>query len=329
MMCIRTAVVGLLVLALPAPGHAQGASLPDWEDPAVVGRNKQPPHAWYLPYPDVRAALAARTAGRDASPLVQSLNGMWKFRYVAGVPQRPVGFERDDYDVRGWDDIMVPGNWEVQGFGVPIYTNYDYLYVPNPPYVPHTANPVGSYRRSFTVPASWRGLRVFLHFGSVKSAAYVWVNGRSVGYTEGSKTPAEFDVTDVLRPGENTVAAQVYRFSDGDYLEDQDYWKISGLERDVFLYAVPPVHIRDFFARAGLDSAYADGRLALDVTVHNALAGPAAPRLTVNLLAPTGRSVLSRPLAQTVQLAAGAESVVVLTASVRRPDRRSAETPNL
>ncbi len=321
-------VAALLLSALPCGIAAQQrAALPDWEDPAVVGRNKQAPHAWYIPYPDTRAALAARA---DTSPLVRSLNGTWKFRYVDRVIDRPVGFERDGYDLRGWDDIAVPGNWEVYGWGVPIYTNITYLYVPNPPYVPHTANPVGSYRRSFTVPEAWRGLRVFLHFGSVKSAAYVWINGREVGYTEGSKTPAEFDVTDVLRPGENTVAVQVYRFSDGDYLEDQDYWKISGLERDVFLYAVPPVQIRDFFARAGLDSTYTDGRLALDVAIRNALAGgPATRRLAVDLLAADGRSVLARPLVRTVRVAAGAESVLVLTANVPRPAKWSAEAPTL
>jgi beta-galactosidase len=326
----RIRIVAAVVALSAVPGAIaaqQRASLPDWEDPAMVGRNKQPPHAWYIPYPDVRAAVAAQT---DTSPLVRSLNGTWKFRYVDRVSDRPVGFERDGYDVSRWDDIAVPGNWEVLGWGVPIYTNITYLFVPNPPYVPHTANPVGSYRRSFTVPDTWRGLRVFLHFGSVKSAAYVWVNGREVGYTEGSKTPAEFDVTDVLRPGANTVAVQVYRFSDGDYLEDQDYWKISGLERDVFLYAVPPVHIRDFFARAGLDSTYTDGRLALDVTLRNTLPGTSGTqRLTVDLLAADGRSVLPRPLTRSVRVAAGAESVLVLTAQVPHPARWSAETPNL
>jgi beta-galactosidase len=326
----HTAVVLALLAGPAALAAQQHASLPDWENPTVLGRNKQPPHAWYLPYPDVPAAIEALRAHREASPLVESLNGTWKFRYVDGVDHRPLGFERDDYDVSAWDDIAVPGDWEVLGYGVPIYTNSDYLYVPNPPYVPHEANPVGSYRRSFTVPDAWRGMRVVLHFGSVKSAAYVWVNGRAVGYTEGSKTPAEFDVTDVLRPGENTVAARVYRFSDGDYLEDQDYWKISGLERDVFLYAVPPVHIRDFFARAGLDSTYRDGRLALDVAVHNTLVRPSsAQRVTVDLLDADGRSVLAHQLARTVRVAAGAESLLVFTATVPRPARWSAETPSL
>jgi len=306
----------------PAP-----SALPPWQDQRVVGQHKEPPHAWYVPFPDVPSALSGTL---ETSPNVQSLNGVWKFRYVARPADRPVGFERDDYDVSRWADIAVPGNWEVQGFGIPIYTNIPYPYPRNPPFVPWDDNPVGSYRRRFRVPEAWRAMRVVLHLGSVKSAAYVWVNGREVGYTEGSKTPAEFDVTGVLRPGDNTLALQVYRYSDGDYLEGQDYWKISGLERDVFLYAVPPVHIRDFFVHSGLDSNYRDGRLRLEVSVRNTLPDPAAGyALEIGLLDSAGRPVPGPALTASMTLGAGAESTVVLRHDLPRVARWTAEIPNL
>jgi beta-galactosidase len=315
--------VALLGISRQAPGQ----SVPPWQDPRVVGRNKEPAHAWYVPFPDVESALAGSL---ERSPHVLLLNGTWKFRYVARPAERPVGFERDGYDLRGWDDIAVPGNWEVQGFGIPIYTNISYPYPRNPPLVPEDDNPVGSYRRSFTVPDAWRGRRVILHVGSVKSAAYVWVNGRDVGYTEASKTPAEFDVTDALRPGENTLAVQVYRYSDGDYLEDQDYWKISGIERDVFLYAIPQVHVRDFFVRAGLDSAYRDGTFRLEVSVRNAQPrAVSGSTVEVSLRDSSGNSLPGWPLSARVSLAAGAESTVVLTRDVPGVARWTAETPSL
>ncbi|HEX9633304.1 MAG TPA: glycoside hydrolase family 2 TIM barrel-domain containing protein [Gemmatimonadales bacterium] len=314
------------MLTMGGDATAQGLPFPrELEDPDLVGRNRLPPHAFAIPFATVPDAL---TRDPHRSPFYRSLNGVWQFRYAANPADRPAGLWRSQADLSGWDSITVPGNWEVQGFGVPIYTNIPYLYPPNPPFVPHDDNPVGSFRRTFTVPDAWRGLRVILHFGSVKSAAFVWVNGREVGFTKGSKTPSEFDVTEHLRTGENTLAVQVYRFSDGDYLEDQDYWKISGLERDVFLYALPTTHIADYWVRPLLDSTLRRATLEVDVDVRHASARPMEPvRVVARLLGPDGRPALARPL--TADLRGEADTTITLRAVVANPARWSAEAPRL
>ena len=316
------------VLAHAGAATAQNAPFPrELEDPTLYGRSRLAPHAFYIPHASLAAALSR---DRERSPWYLSLNGTWRFRYVAHPAERPVGFWRDDADLSGWDSIRVPGNWEALGFGIPIYTNFTYLYPPNPPWVPHDDDPVGSFRRSFTLPGSWQGRRVILHFGSIKSAGFVWVNGREAGFAKGSKTPAEFDVTELLRAGENTVAIQIYRFSDGDYLEDQDYWKISGLERDVFLYAVPATHIRDFWAHPALDSTLARGMLSVDVTLAHAGTGRPAPvRVATLLLDPDGRAMPAAARRAAITLGTQSESTITLRADVPAPERWTAETPRL
>jgi len=304
---------------------AQVAPFPrELEDPALLGRHKLPPHAFAIPFATTAGAL---TRQWERSPFFRSLNGTWRFRYVADPADRPVGFWRDDADLAGWDSIAVPGNWEVSGFGIPIYTNIPYLYPPNPPFIPHDDNPVGSYRRSFTVPDGWRGARVILHFGSLKSAGFVWVNGREVGFTKGSKTPSEFDITAYLRPGDNSLAVQVYRFSDGDYLEDQDYWKISGLERDVLLYAVPSLHVADYWLKPTLDSTLAAGALEADVSLAAADGRAGRVRVVLTLRDPEGRPVWPAPLVADVRVAR--DTTVTLRAAVPRPAHWTAETPRL
>jgi beta-galactosidase len=334
------ALAGLLVSGLAVSAAAQNAPFPrELEDVTLYGRNRLAPHAFFVPHATLAGALSYE---RERSPWYRSLNGTWRFRYVPDPASRPVGFWRDDADLTGWDSIPVPGNWEALGFGIPIYTNITYLYPPNPPFVPHHDDPVGSYRRSFTVPDAWRGRRVILHFGSLKSAGFVWVNGREAGFAKGSKTPAEFDVTDLLRAGENTVAVQLYRFSDGDYLEDQDYWKISGIERDVFLTAVPATHIRDYWVHADLDSTLRRGTLRVDVTVARAAAEPAeAVRVGVVLLGPDGRPALRAQLSAQLRAQGSAQqsapgsapgatdTTITLSAEVPSPARWTAETPQL
>ena len=332
------AVAGLALAGVfvPRSAAAQNAPFPrELEDVQLYGRNRLAPHSFYVPHATLAGALSYE---RERSPWYQSLNGTWRFRYVADPALRPVGFWRDDADLTGWDSIPVPGNWEALGFGIPIYTNFTYLYPPNPPYVPHHDNPVGSYRRSFTVPDAWRSRRVILHFGSVKSAGFAWVNGREAGFAKGSKTPAEFDVTDLLRAGENTVAIQLYRYSDGDYLEDQDYWKISGIERDVFLYAVPQTHIGDYWVHPDLDSTLRRGTLRVEVTLTRPAAeGAGAVRVGVVLLGPDGRPALRAPLRAQLsargsaqQSARGAtDTTITLSADVASPALWTAETPRL
>ncbi len=314
----------LCATAMPAIGRAQ-EPIPDWENPAVLSRNKEPPKATFVPFPDLATAL-----GGQPSPWLLSLNGTWKFNWVRRPADRPMDFFADAYDTSGWQDITVPGNWEVQGFGVPIYTNIPYPFPADPPHIPHDYNPVGSYRRTFTVPAAWEGNQIFLHFGGVKSAMYVWVNGQEVGYSQGSKTPAEFDITTYVRRGDNTLAVEVYRWSDGAYLEGQDYWKISGIERDVYLYAVPAVHIRDFFAMADLDESYVDGILNLEVAVRNAGTQPTVGYVVrVNLLDADGSPVFDSPLLTDLSVPEDSERSVRFERFVSTPARWTAETPSL
>ncbi len=239
----------------------------DWEDPQVVGRRKEPAHATFLPYHDFQSALSDN---REASRYFKLLNGGWKFHGSPNPDAAPEGFFADAFDVGGWDVIAVPGNWQLQGYDVPMYTNVQYPFPPdNMPCVPADFNPVGCYRTTFVTPEEWEGLQVFLVFEGVDSAFYLWINGQEVGYSQDSRLPAEFNITPYLRPGENTLAVRVYRWCDGSYLEDQDYWRLSGVYRDVYLYAAPAVHIRDFRVRTALDAAYRDATLDVRVNVQS------------------------------------------------------------
>ena len=300
----------------------------NWENPAAFDAAKEPPRTFFVPFADAAAALGGRP---QDSPRYRSLNGTWKFRYAERPDALPPEFWRDGYDDSKWSPIPVPSNWQFQGYDIPIYVNSDYEFAPNPrpPFVPRDRNPTGAYRRTFTVPADWRGLDVYLHFGAVKSFFNVWVNGRKVGFSKDSKTPAEWRVTPYLRDGENTLAVEVLRWSDGSYLEAQDFWRLSGIERDVFLYAAPIVRVRDLFARAGLDAAYRDGRLALDVAVRNGRAGSeAAPHaITATLRDAAGRTLFAET--KPVAFAGADEAVVAFARTVKAPARWSAETPAL
>jgi len=321
-----------LALALTPVALAQGpapAPLEPWQDVAVASVNAEPMHATFVPYGSRDEALRGDAA---PSPYVLSLDGPWRFRWVPRPDQRPRGFERDDYDVSSWGNLAVPANWELNGFGLPRYLNSDYTFGPTPPTPPlldPNDNPVGSYRRTFTVPEAWSGRRVFLHCGGVNSAFYAWVNGREVGYSQDSKTPAEFDVTDLLRPGENTVALQVFRYSVGSYLEAQDMWRFAGVERSISLVSTPHVRIRDVFARAGLDERTDDGTLRVTVAVKNALAEAAkGMRVRAELLDSGGAPALA-PLERTFDVRPRDEHAFELAGAVAAPAHWTAETPAL
>ncbi len=260
---LKKGIVLALILWL---NDCMGNSNTDWENPAVFSQNTEPSPCTLIPYPNIDSALQGKVA---ASPFYLSLNGQWKFHWVHKPADRPVNFYRDDYDISDWEEIPVPGNWQMHGYGIPIYVNSAYPFKKNPPFIPHEYNPVGSYKKTFTLPDEWKKREVFLHFGAVKSAFYLWINGIKVGYSQGSKTPAEFRITDYLRKGENTVSAEVYRWCDGSYLEDQDFWRLSGIERDVYLFATPAGHGRDFFISAGLTNNYKDGKLKTNLQIKN------------------------------------------------------------
>ncbi|MBC9796169.1 glycoside hydrolase family 2 TIM barrel-domain containing protein [Sinomicrobium weinanense] len=241
---------------------------PVWENPDVIEINKLPPRASFFAYEN--STLAAQGKKEDSQRFLL-LNGTWKFRWSDDVSGRPEDFYKKDYDTSGWNDITVPGNWELQGYGVPIYVNHPYEFKvknPSPPDIPDGHNPVGSYKRAFTLPADWKDQKVYIHLGAVKSAFYIWVNGQKVGYSQGSKLPAEFDLTSYVKPGDNQVALEVYRWSDGSYLECQDFWRISGIERDVYLYATPQTHIGDIDILASFNDTYTDGIFQLKVNIN-------------------------------------------------------------
>ena len=242
----------------------------DWENPEVFQINREAPHATMISFPDEQSALEAIDSD---SPDYISLDGTWKFNWVKSPDQRPFWFFKDDYDTRDWKDIDVPSNWQMKGYDVPIYVNIPYPYKMNPPFIQHDWNPVGSYKRSFKIPSDWKDKEIFLHFGAVSSAFYVWVNEQLVGYSEDSKVPAEFNITKYLRSGKNTLAVEVYRWSDGSYLEDQDFWRMSGIQRSVFLHARPKTFINDFFAKGDLENNYTDGLLKLDVSLKSPAMG--------------------------------------------------------
>ncbi|MEU0575813.1 glycoside hydrolase family 2 TIM barrel-domain containing protein [Streptomyces griseoincarnatus] len=341
------AVLGALALAAPSgAAHAAGPrpqaddGPPEWNDFGVFRLGTEPPHTTLMPYADVPQALAA---DRTRSPYRLDLDGTWKFAYADRPEDRDPDFHRTDTDDRGWDTIPVPSVWQLHGHDFPIYLNITYPYwgpngrgeEPQPPAAPTRYNPVGQYRRTFTVPRDWRGRRVFLHFEGVKSAHYVWINGELVGYDEDSYTPSEYDVTDHLRPGTNQIAVEVYRYSDGDWLEDQDMIRLSGIFRSVHLYSTPPVHLRDFKLETPLNDTYTSAEL--DVTAHVRAYGDGADgggRYTVEtqLYDSRGHAVWSRPLRQTADLGtvdAGRDVTVRASRAVPRPRLWSAEDPYL
>ena len=235
---------------------AQTLSEGPWYNHYVNGINRLPARATSYSFDDEAKAL---DGNREASRMV-SLNGTWKFKLVEDVPQAPLDFFNEGYDVTAWDDIKVPSCWEMQGFGYPIYTNTTYPFPYRPPYICRD-NPVGSYVRTFTVPQEWKDGRVILHFGGVYSGHQVWVNGKEAGYSEDSCLPSEFDITDLVKEGENTLAVRVFKWTDGSYLEDADHWRMSGIHREVLLLYQPQVAICDFGVRTKLDSDYKNAAL--------------------------------------------------------------------
>jgi beta-galactosidase len=262
--------IALLSFSVTCLLPAQQAFPSDLENPEMFDQEKLAPHTTYIPYTNLEDLF---TNDKNKSPYYKLLNGTWKFNWVKDPAERPVDFYKADFDVSYWDEIPVPSNWEIQGYGVPLYFDeaYEWTRDPDPPKVPHHYNPVGSYRRSFTVPQNWINRRVIIHFGAVKSAMYLWINGEKAGYSQGSKTPAEWDITPYLVSGKNTVALQVFRWSDGSYLECQDFWRISGIERDVYLYSTPLLHVRDFEVQSTLDDSYENGKLRITIDIANEL----------------------------------------------------------
>jgi len=315
-----------------------GAPVPtEIENPELLGINKEPAHAILMVYGNQAEALKAI---RHASTYCQNLNGMWKFNWVAWPQQRPVDFYKPSFDVSSWKEISVPSNWQVLGYGTPYYRNNGYIFQKDYPHVMSeppknfTAfkerNPVGSYRREFEVPQSWNGRRLFLTFDGVDAGFFLWINGKKVGYSINSRNAAEFDVTKYVKPGKNMVAVEVYRFTAGSFLEDQDMWRLSGIFRNVTLWSTPETHVRDYFIKTDLDSKYENATVDVTAKVKNYGSSKGVTQKLVATLF-DGNKEVSGAKAEVLipALNPGEEKIVTLKFTVIKPEKWTAETPKL
>lgn len=292
----------------------------NWEDPEVFNVNQEKPRASFVPFSKVDDLLKGDKALASS---VQSLTGQWKFHWVPKPADRPEAFYSDDFDCTGWDEINVPSNIEMEGYGYPLYVNKQYPFPKDPPYIPHEVNPTCSYKKEFLIPDTWYEQEVFIYFEGVASAASYWINGHPLGYSQDSKTPVEFNITAFLREGANSIAVEVYKWCDGSYLEGQDFWRLSGIERDVYLICRPKVHIRDFFAKAALDRHNTDGTLSVDVELN--LPADNGEQLTIELLDSSGHKMEAKT-SKKVEVAC---ATMTLELQVPQPKRWTAESPHL
>ncbi len=306
-------IVLLSMLTASLAGVAQSN---EWQNAKVNEINRLPMHSHYFAYEN---EIVAADGERDRSINYLSLNGLWKFNWVADAESRPTDFFALGFNDKGWNDIPVPGNWELNGYGDAIYVNMGFpwrnQYENNPPIVPTQKNHVGSYRRTIDLPSDWKGQDIIAHFGSVTSNMYLWVNGKFVGYSEDSKLEAEFDITRYVKPGKNLIASQVFRWCDGSYLEDQDFWRLSGVARDCYLYARHTKRIEDIRITPDLDENYNDAKLSVELTFKGKV------NAEIQLLDPQQKVMMTKSLVgsgkQTIQF------------DVKNPDKWSAESPVL
>jgi len=307
------------------------------EDPECLGINKEPAHATLMPYADLSEALAAN---RHASSFCRSLNGLWKFNFVKWPQNRPEDFYKLSYDVSSWKEIPVPSNWQVLGYGTPYYRNFGYTFQRDFPYVmsepprEYTAyeerNPVGSYRRDFEIPENWTKRETFITFDGVDAGFFLWINGEKVGYSVNSRNAAEFNITDFIKPGKNTVAVEVYRYTSGSYLEDQDMWRLSGIFRNVTIWSASQLHVRDFFVQTDLDANYKNATVLVSAKVRNY--GAKTAKASILKAALYDRDVPVEGAMAEVKVPAlkpGEETTVKFSYSVSNPEKWTAETPKL
>jgi beta-galactosidase len=309
-------------------GHsnANAKKAEPWEDHQVFGINKEAAHTTLFPFANKRAALNNNKAQSSNYIL---LNGLWKFDWQRSPCNKPIGFEKSNFNDNNWSHIPVPGNWEVEGFGYPIYLDERFPFTTTWPNVPKDYNPIGSYRKPFVLPKSWKDKQVFLHVGAAKSSLDVWLNGKKVGFSQGSKTPAEFDITEFIQHDDNLLALQIRRWTDASYLESQDMLRISGIERDVYLYATPKQHIFDFHAKPRLNKNFTTGELTVDVTLKNYSKDKSGQIVELQLLDSNNDMNLLINQQATVNIEANSSAEVSLAGQVKAPALWSAETPSL
>ena len=311
-----------------------------WENETIFEENKEAGHATYIPYASTSEmksdAYYAKPWLTPNSSCYQSLNGTWKFSFVEEPELRPTNFFEEDFNLEAWDEITVPSNWEMQGYGKPIYCNVEYPHDNKPPYIQrrepykgYGVNPVGSYRRDFTIPTEWADKEIFVHFGGIYSAAYVWVNGEYVGYTQGANNDHEFDLTKYVRTGKNSIAVQVFRWSDGSYLECQDMFRMSGLYRDVYLFATPKTFIRDHYITSELEApAYNKGKMSIQTFISNRSEQKSACSVGYKVYTPEGK-LMKRDQVKIQQIDPHTERQAIFTFGVEDLKLWSAETPHL
>ncbi|MEP1890982.1 MAG: glycoside hydrolase family 2 TIM barrel-domain containing protein, partial [Cyclobacteriaceae bacterium] len=320
---ILSAHIALFLLSL---SFAFGQTFDEFKDPSIVGVNKVTPHDRVFAF-DEKENLDYLDFPSSENYL--SLNGEWSFNWVFKPSDRPKNFYKKDFDYSNWDMINVPANMEMEGYGVPIYLNHPYEFTknPEPPGLPDYWNPVGSYIREIDLSSDWATQRTVIHFGAVKAAIYLWVNGQYVGYSQGSKTPAEWDLTKVLKPGKNKIAFQVFRFSDGSFLECQDFWRLSGVERDVYLYRTPKTFISDLDIRAGLSEDYTDGKFSMEVELQNDSDKKVNETVDVKLTDPSGKVVYES--AKSARIKSASKATMKFESEILDCMLWSAEIPNL
>jgi len=334
---MKKACLFLFLVLLMNYAFPQEAKIPpEIEDPECLGINKEPYHATLMPYANLKEALVAK---RHSSSLCRSLNGQWKFNWVPRPEQRPVDFYKPDFDVSAWKEIPVPANWEIHGYGTPFYRNMgytikkDFPHVMSEPEEKYTAfkerNPVGSYRREFAVPAEWAGRRNFISFDGVDCAFFLWVNGEKVGFSVNSRNAADFDLTKYLKPGKNMIAVEVYQYSSGTWLEDQDMFRLHGIFRNVTLWSAPQIHIRDFFVKQDLDKDYKDATIEVLAKIKNYGDKSAkAQTLTATLYDKSGKEI-AKTSATSKGIDPKQEEALNVKFQVSNPEKWTAETPNL
>lgn len=299
----------------------------EWENFSVTQINSEKAHATYIPF----ESLSWGGNTLENSSCVQVLNGVWKFRYFKNPLLVPATIYNRS-DEAGWDDIQVPGNWQLQGTGQydpPVFTNIKYPFKPNPPFVPKDYNPTGVYKKTFELPSAWHDKQLFIHFAGVQSAMYLWVNGKKVGYHEDGMLPAEFNITNYVKKGSNELTVQVINWSVGSYVEDQDFWRLSGIYRDVYLFATPNVRMRDFAVFSELDENFKDAQLHVTVDVENlnaSLEGNFSIRAILSNM--QGESILTLK-SENFRLQKNMEKTVVLKTNIVDPLKWTAEIPNL
>jgi beta-galactosidase len=296
------------------------------ENTKVFELNQEDGHVPLVPYLTTDEALKNN---RSSAGSIISLNGTWKFHYAETPEGTPQNFFTDNYNDKSWDTIHVPSNWEMQGFGDPLFRNVKTPFPPNPPYVPKEYNPTGSYRRSFNMPVSWKEKEVFLRMEKTQSASFVWVNGKEVGYNEGGQEPAEYNITKYLKTGKNIIAVNVYKYSDGYYLEDQDYWRLAGIFDDVWLFATPKAHIFDWVATTDFDKSYTDSRLDLSVDVKNYSEKPAGSFTVRTTLYDKEKKAVKTFFSEKFAFGSENKQTIKFTDIIKSPAKWSAEYPNL